>query len=95
MHLISHEIIECPAVLVELSTGSILAEYHTYVKPTKPLSAYCIQLTGISQNMVDYAPTLENCLPELVAWLKEEFLKHSLFFPKTTASNMHGNGKRN
>ena len=45
------EVIEFPAVLVEVKSGKILQEFHHYVMPTEmpKLSEFCKKLTGISQ----------------------------------------------
>ncbi|XP_031628709.1 ERI1 exoribonuclease 2-like [Contarinia nasturtii] len=49
------EIIEFGAVLVNLRSGAVEAEFHEYVRPTHHpiLSAYCTNLTGISQALIN------------------------------------------
>lgn len=51
------EIIEFPAVLINLETGKIEKEFHSYVQPTEIpiLSDYCKNLTGIEQASVENA----------------------------------------
>ncbi|KAH7720474.1 exonuclease [Aphelenchoides avenae] len=53
-----HEIIEFPAILVDVRRRAIVDTFRTYVRPVlKPkLSDFCSTLTGISQSMVDHAP---------------------------------------
>eukprot|EP00455_Lapot_gusevi_P038849 TRINITY_DN4353_c0_g3_i3.p1 TRINITY_DN4353_c0_g3~~TRINITY_DN4353_c0_g3_i3.p1 ORF type:complete len:260 (+),score=22.71 TRINITY_DN4353_c0_g3_i3:52-831(+) len=50
-----HEIIEFPAVLVDLSQNSVVAEFHSYIKPeiNTELTTFCINFTGITQDVVD------------------------------------------
>ncbi|XP_031627688.1 ERI1 exoribonuclease 2-like [Contarinia nasturtii] len=49
------EIIEFGAVLVNLRSGAVESEFHEYVRPTNQpiLSAYCTNLTGITQALVN------------------------------------------
>ena len=48
-----HEIIEFPAVLVDLTTGERVATFHSFVRPriNPVLSDFCKKLTGISQEL--------------------------------------------
>ena len=48
-----HEIIEFPAVLVDLTTGERVATFHSFVRPriNPILSDFCKKLTGISQEL--------------------------------------------
>jgi len=68
-----HEIIEFPAVLLDLRTGREARHFHAFVKPTERpvLSDFCSQLTGISQKTVDEAETLDRVLVKFGAWLDE------------------------
>lgn len=45
------EIIEFPAVLLNVSNGEVESEFHSYVQPQEHpvLSAFCTELTGITQ----------------------------------------------
>ena len=58
------EIIEFPVVLVSLSTGAVVSEFHQYCQPVEQprLSPFCRQLTGISQDTVDDGLPLATCL---------------------------------
>ncbi|KAK9466443.1 ribonuclease H-like domain-containing protein [Lipomyces arxii] len=71
----THEVIELPCVLVDLERLVIVDEFHTFVKPTRDttLSNFCIKFTGISQAMVDMAPTFPEAMDMLSAFMK----KHS------------------
>lgn len=73
-----HEIIEFPVVVVDLDgDGGIVAEFHSYVRPTvnTTLSEFCTRLTGITQEQVDTSPTLPEVLAQFEAWrLQQGFL---------------------
>ena len=49
-----------------------MAEFHSYVRPEvhPKLTYYCRNLTGITQDQVDEAPTLVELLPSVQAWLE-------------------------
>ena len=71
-----HEIIEFPAVLVDLDLGDACdvfaaPTFHRFVRPTERprLSKFCSDLTGIGQATVDGAAPLEAVLAEFRAWL--------------------------
>lgn len=50
--------------------------FHSFVKPVinPELTLFCQDLTGITQNMVDKAPNVEQVLDSLFVWLKKEDL---------------------
>lgn len=72
------EITQFPSVLVRLDghKSCIVDEFNTYVRPTlnKTLPQFSIQLTGITQEMVDRSPSLEEALPQYLRWLKSHGL---------------------
>ena len=74
-----HEIIEFPVVVLDLSSGSVTGEFHSYVRPTDngTLSAFCSQLTGISQQLVDAAPTLSEVLSQFEEWRVAQGLEYT------------------
>lgn len=49
------EVIELSAVAVDSATGNIVSELHMFVKPdiNPMLSKYCVEATGITQEMID------------------------------------------
>ena len=59
-----HEIIEFPAVVIEVATGNIVGRLEQFVKPVrKPqLSEFCKNLTSITQEQVDGGVSLEEAL---------------------------------
>ncbi|XP_055643745.1 ERI1 exoribonuclease 2 [Toxorhynchites rutilus septentrionalis] len=88
----SQEIIEFPAVLVNLKSGKIESEFHYYIKPTEipQLSEFCLKLTGIRQQVVDAGISLNTCLTLFDQWLKRILSEKNLVLPKTDPSNPKG-----
>ncbi|KQS62317.1 ERI1 exoribonuclease 2 isoform X3 [Drosophila erecta] len=87
------EIIEFPAVLVNLKTGKIEAEFHKYILPIESprLSTYCTELTGIQQKTVDSGVPLQTALMMFHEWLRKELRARNLTLPKMNKSNIMGN----
>ncbi|XP_061922417.1 3'-5' exoribonuclease 1 [Entelurus aequoreus] len=71
-----HEIIEFPMVLISTHTLEIVETFQEYVKPelNPKLSDFCVQLTGITQEMVDAADTFPDVLRRVVLWLQQKKL---------------------
>merc|ERR550519_3145389 len=74
------EIIEFPVVLLSLTNGKIVSEFHEYVMPVEhpKLSSFCTELTGIRQQQVDDGLPITTCLVLFNQWLsgvreKEKF----------------------
>lgn len=70
----AHEIIEFPVVVVDLEAGGgVVDEFQSYVRPTQnaTLSAFCTELTGITQRQVDEAPALPQVLEAFERWRLE------------------------
>ena len=68
------EIIEFPAVMLDAKTRTVLPNpFHKYVQPTEEprLSAFCKQLTGISQDQVEQAAPLGPVLMQFKAWIQK------------------------
>lgn len=63
------EVIEIGCVLCDWH-GNILDEFSTFVRPVKSpiLSAFCTQLTSITQNDVDDAPLFEEAMRLVDTW---------------------------
>uniref|UniRef100_UPI003AABDC2A ERI1 exoribonuclease 2 n=1 Tax=Centroberyx gerrardi TaxID=166262 RepID=UPI003AABDC2A len=78
------EIIEFPAVLLNTSTGEVESEFHTYVQPQEHpiLSAFCTELTGITQRQVEAGVPLHICLSRFSRWLQSLQLQMGVVFPK-------------
>ncbi|VDN37886.1 unnamed protein product [Gongylonema pulchrum] len=79
-----HEIIEFPAILVDVHRREILIIaiiiqvdiFHSYVRPTlhPQLSEFCINLTGVTQEMVDKAMPFIDVLDSFRAWMQSHHL---------------------
>lgn len=71
-----HEIIEFPIVLVNTHTLEIEDTFQQYVKPEikRELSDFCINLTGITQDIVDAADTFPQVLQNVVDWMRQKEL---------------------
>ncbi|XP_037945030.1 ERI1 exoribonuclease 2-like isoform X2 [Teleopsis dalmanni] len=80
------EIIEFPAVLINLKTGKIEAEFHKYILPIEipKLSAFCTSLTGITQKTVESGMPLQIALTIFQEWLRKELRARNLVLPKMT-----------
>ncbi|XP_069092977.1 3'-5' exoribonuclease 1 isoform X2 [Pleurodeles waltl] len=71
-----HEIIEFPIVLLNTRTLEIEDSFQQYVKPEikRELSDFCINLTGITQEIVDAADTFPQVLQNVVDWMRQKEL---------------------
>ena len=70
------EIIEFPAILLNVETGKVEGKFHCYVSPDAHpiLSSYCTELTGITQDQVDSGISLMEALDMHKEWLDEHGL---------------------
>jgi 3'-5' exoribonuclease 1 len=74
-----HEIIEFPVVIIDMQKdGAVAHEFHSYVRPTinTTLTEFCTELTGITQQQVDAAPTLAEVLAMFEEWRMEKGLMY-------------------
>ncbi|CAL4075035.1 unnamed protein product, partial [Meganyctiphanes norvegica] len=71
-----HEIIEFPAVLINVQSMKIISEFHSYIQPVinPKLTDFCTQLTGISQENVENSPMFPEVMHQFENWLKENNL---------------------
>merc|ERR1719291_487311 len=67
------EIIEFPAILIDRRTLAAVAEFREFVRPTEQprLTAFCTELTSITQEEVDAAAPLAEVLGRFESWLAE------------------------
>ncbi|KAK6747362.1 hypothetical protein RB195_000517 [Necator americanus] len=74
-----HEIIEFPAVLIDVGQMRIVDTFRTFVRPEKNpiLDPFCIQLTGISQETVDSAPVFKDAYRLFRDWMTQHNLGDS------------------
>jgi inhibitor of KinA sporulation pathway (predicted exonuclease) len=70
------EIIELPSVLLSLASLTVLDEFQSFVRPQHHprLSAFCRDLTGITQRDVDGADPFPAVLERHLAWLRSHRL---------------------
>ncbi|XP_041368570.1 3'-5' exoribonuclease 1-like [Gigantopelta aegis] len=71
-----HEIIEFPGVLIDVQEMKIVDEFHCYCKPqlNRRLTAFCTQLTGITQEKVDAAAEFPEVLSRFQEWMSSHHL---------------------
>ncbi len=66
---------------VTIDEGVVTNSYSTYVKPEQPIPPFITSLTGITDEMVADAPTLEDVLPDLLRLLDGRvFVAHNATF---------------
>eukprot|EP00929_Paragymnodinium_shiwhaense_P112095 TRINITY_DN80353_c0_g1_i1.p1 TRINITY_DN80353_c0_g1~~TRINITY_DN80353_c0_g1_i1.p1 ORF type:complete len:282 (-),score=29.62 TRINITY_DN80353_c0_g1_i1:376-1221(-) len=67
------EIIEFPCVLLDAETLQKVNEFHEFVRPTERplLSAFCTELTSITQDQVDAASPIGEVCKRFSIWLAE------------------------
>ncbi|XP_047483508.1 ERI1 exoribonuclease 2-like [Penaeus chinensis] len=84
------EIIEFPAVLLDVCDGKIVSEFQQYVMPMEQpvLSAFCTNLTGITQEQVDNGIPLGACLYMFSTWIRKMGEEYKVTF------NANVSGKR-
>ena len=65
------EIIEFPVMVVDLKKRKITDKFHEYITPTyqPKLTAFCTELTGITQEMVDKKMVLKEVLDYFDEWI--------------------------
>ncbi|ESO87198.1 hypothetical protein LOTGIDRAFT_183637 [Lottia gigantea] len=78
----TQEIIEFPAVLLNLSNGEIEDEFQFYIQPQEEpvLSMFCKELTGISQQQVDEGIPLALCIKKFNHWLEKIEREKNIMF---------------
>jgi len=76
------EIIEFPAVLLNIRTGMIEEEFQQFVMPVENpiLSDFCVKFTGIKQEVVENGVPLRTCISLFCSWIKEISEKKGLVF---------------
>ncbi len=70
--LYPQEIIEVPIVIYDVKNQRIdpSKQFHAYCRPTIPLTPFCTQLTGITQDQVDAAEPFPVVLKRLDEWIQ-------------------------
>lgn len=74
--IVPQEIIEFPVLMLNSTTLEVESIFHQYVLPTvhSELTAFCTELTGILQEMVDGKKHLDEVLQDFKEWMKENKL---------------------
>lgn len=67
-----NEIIEIGAIRFEWDEPKQI--FHTYVKPKKKITAKITSINGITNEMVENAPTIEEVLPKFIDFIKDDVL---------------------
>jgi len=80
-----HEIIEFPAVLLDAGNLEVVDEFRAFVRPTERprLTAFCTELTSITQAEVDGGELLPVVLGRFSAWLTGHGLDAAAVLPVT------------
>ena len=70
------EIIEFPSIIIDSETNTAISRFQEYVKPVRHpnLTDFCINLTGITQNMVDNGNPIGETIKEYRRWLVDHGL---------------------
>ena len=68
-HLMHHEIIEIGAVFIE--NGKPVKQFNQLVCPKESISEYITSITGIDNEMVADAPTIEEVMPKFIEFCKD------------------------
>ena len=68
----SHEIIEIGAI--KFINGIPDSVFHTYVKPKKKISKRITDINGITNEMVEDSPTIEEVLPQFINFIEDYVL---------------------
>jgi inhibitor of KinA sporulation pathway (predicted exonuclease) len=70
------EIIEIGAVIVDLSSASVIDSAQFYIHPVvhRALTPFCTALTGIQQETVDHAPYFHEAIEQLRTWMQPHVL---------------------
>jgi hypothetical protein len=57
---------------VKVRGGEVIGIFETFINPRESIPPYITELTGITDDMVMYAPPIENALPTLLEFLGHE-----------------------
>ncbi|KAL8576532.1 hypothetical protein ACOMHN_003090 [Nucella lapillus] len=87
--IVPQEIIEFPVLKFDWRTLQVQSEFHQYVQPRvhRELSPFCIELTGIVQDMVDHQPHIEETMQKFHEWMVAEVLDQNASFTCITCGD--------
>lgn len=85
---------EIGACLVNLDSGTIEDRFQCYIRPTRSpkLSQFCIDLTGIRQDVVDGQETFANVYLKLADWIQRIEREKNLRFASPSQRYANSNG---
>src|SRR5690625_6757116 len=63
--------------IVKVSQGEIVDRFQSYVKPSCLIPPFISSLTGITDDQVEHAPTLEEVITELLPFLNDRSEEHT------------------
>ena len=66
------EVIEIGAI--KIKNNKIVSKFNSLVKPKNAIDEYITELTGITNEMVKYAPTIEEVLPDFMDYIDNDIL---------------------
>ena len=73
------EIIEIGAIKVD--NNKVMDEFHSLIKPDNEIDEFITNLTGITNEMVENAPNIEEVLPNFINFIGDEiFIGHNVNF---------------
>ncbi len=82
---------------VKVCGGDVKGTFHTLINPSTPLSPFIVELTGITDQMLADAPSIQTVLPMLCEFIgspeESVFVAHNAPFDLSflkTASALHG-----
>ena len=82
---------------VKVCGGNVKGTFHTLINPSTPLSPFIVELTGITDQMLADAPSIQTVLPMLCEFIgspeESVFVAHNAPFDLSflkTASALHG-----
>lgn len=87
--MVPQEIIEFPVLKFNWKTLQVESQFHQYVQPRRhpQLTPFCIELTGIVQDMVDGQPYIEDTLKQFDLWMHREILDKKATFAFVTCGD--------
>lgn len=85
---------EIGAVLINVCSGTIEDQFQSYVRPTRcpKLSDFCVNLTGITQLVVDCHQTFSSVYRNFIAWIDQMKSEKGLRFASPTELRAADNG---
>ena len=73
------EIVEFPAVLIDLTSGEIIEEFHEFVRPTEnpEISNFCGKFLHLQDRDLTKSESISEIIQKFNTWVKEISEKHN------------------